>query len=335
MALAEACEALWRNQENHWAPPQEPHLRPSLREVQVITALKNYLKLKPDDASVHLTLVQIFQSLNFMDAAYDHLQAAYQHLRRAPEETLANFQERQRSLAQILKEAEKDLKKRRDHFDLRSPRANYLQKFAMARGKERDPSLPGGLVLTALNILQEATKDPKFKKLNHDEQKYVVLAQVHLLLMLGRINEVLTIKDDLPKILGLGSLQFEALAAGAIGDYRELDRVLVRMEKELLPSKEFFHPDQIHVFANGPDSPLIGASLGMMSLLIRSAEVRKESVKRGLAEFRTLRGIMMLEQGDTAKAAQFFRDALQTAGRNMHFPDRPIAERYLQLMGRK
>ena len=50
------------------------------------------------------------------------------------------------------------------------------------------------------------------------------------------------------------------------------------------------------------------------------------------AEWRTLRGLFALEFGDTAKAQEHFAEALRSAGPHLSFPDRPIAERYLELL---
>jgi Tfp pilus assembly protein PilF len=50
------------------------------------------------------------------------------------------------------------------------------------------------------------------------------------------------------------------------------------------------------------------------------------------ANSRTLRGLLALESGDTAKAAELFAEALRIAGPDVRFSDRTIAERYLELL---
>jgi hypothetical protein len=347
LILAESTLTLLNQQENIWAQgPQraDSALRMNLREMQVIAALKSYLTLQPDDANVHLEMWKIFRGLHYLDAAHEHLQAAAQHLRRTPGETAANFQERQRQIAQVIQEEEKELKKRRDHFDLRSARQGQLQKFELAlniayrtidaNNKERTDWQGLGLALKALSILQESLQDARFKHLTDSEKRQVILWQAHVLLKLGRIHEVEAMREELPKILGAGSLHLEAGLAAATGNYKELDQVLLRIEKEI-GGKDFNPVTLTYLMApRSADAPVfsqVGATLGLMPILTRHAD----SIRERVAELRTLRGIMALEQGNTDQAARFFREALRMAEPNMQFTDRPVAERYLDLMGKR
>ncbi len=54
---------------------------------------------------------------------------------------------------------------------------------------------------------------------------------------------------------------------------------------------------------------------------------------RELADWRVLRGMLALEQGDNAVAAKYFQEALDLGEREkFQFESRPIAVRYLQLI---
>jgi hypothetical protein len=51
-----------------------------------------------------------------------------------------------------------------------------------------------------------------------------------------------------------------------------------------------------------------------------------------LYNVKTLRGILLLEAGDTKQARAIFQAVLQEAGNEHGFSDRPIAQRYLELL---
>ena len=57
------------------------------------------------------------------------------------------------------------------------------------------------------------------------------------------------------------------------------------------------------------------------------------SASRQMAEFRVLGGLLALEEGKTASAARYFRQALNSGGGDsFDFPSRGVAFRYLQLI---
>jgi hypothetical protein len=75
---------------------------------------------------------------------------------------------------------------------------------------------------------------------------------------------------------------------------------------------------------------------GINPMMLHNLNSYPDFVHR-LAEFRVLRGLLLLEQGDNAAAATSFRDALATAGdagEQMHFNGRVFARRYLELIER-
>jgi hypothetical protein len=61
-------------------------------------------------------------------------------------------------------------------------------------------------------------------------------------------------------------------------------------------------------------------------------DAKAQSMVRPIADNLTLRGIMALEQGDTAAARSHLRAALKMAGPGVFFVERPIAERYVELL---
>ena len=97
--LATAYRFMWQNQEEHWVGPRqfEPDsiTRQKLRQVQIIAAMEQSLRLHPQDAISHDTLARIYMSNNFyMDIALEHFQAAYNYRSRAPGESLENYKKR-------------------------------------------------------------------------------------------------------------------------------------------------------------------------------------------------------------------------------------------------
>ncbi len=81
-----------------------------------------------------------------------------------------------------------------------------------------------------------------------------------------------------------------------------------------------------------PIGPLAAEELrGQFSLVVSQMD-RLHMIMNELCNALTLRGILALEAGETAAALVHFERALTTAGPNFNFSDRPIAQRYLDLL---
>ena len=83
----------------------------------------------------------------------------------------------------------------------------------------------------------------------------------------------------------------------------------------------------------GPASRL-GSSLVQQETLLK--ELRKLSQERvDVAQVRLMRGLLALEAGKLAEAAQHFRGCLRILPAVANMPDEAIARRYVEILGGK
>src|SRR5262249_27334214 len=124
--------------------------------------------------------------------------------------------------------------------------------------------------------------------------------------------------------------RFSYLLAAAAGNYDEagkyLDELIRAAEKQAADFATRHFQAQLFQGSVTPSS--------MINMLGGVGEAR-----RGLATYRTLRGMVALEQGDTTTAAKLFREALETSGGKatpdggtFQFEGRAIALHYLPLL---
>jgi hypothetical protein len=153
----------------------------------------------------------------------------------------------------------------------------------------------------------------------------------HLLLMMGRASYL---PAGMGKV-GSGRADFRVFYAAALGNYAELDQVLAEMERlrlanraQSLSSAVILNGINQGVLDQLPLLPRVLANYAAWTRLQRAMD----DLARPEAEVRTLRGIMALEQGDTAAALSHLAGALQAAGPDAYFQDRAIAERYVELL---
>jgi tetratricopeptide (TPR) repeat protein len=317
LVLAQAYQHLWYDLEGRWTSnrTQRPQ---QLRQVQLSTALRNSLTLRPDSPQIHHLLRQYYFRINYLDLALEHLNEEYRLTRsggRRPGMTLEQVQQQLDELQKLIKEVDTLVQRSRNEFEVEA--ANQPLNFKTQRAMER------GLAKRALELLQQADAAQKA----HAE----VDLQVLLLLTTGQADEVRGgLEPALKPLLGANYEWYHTLLAAASGDYRsagEYVEQILELSRPGLPQAALFLSD-FPVFRGQtkPDSLFLGVN----SLL---------SAARNLAALHTVRGILALEQGDNEAAAKSFRDALQV-GRapgekgpsDMTFDGRPIAVRYLRLI---
>jgi tetratricopeptide (TPR) repeat protein len=351
LMLAETYKVLWR-QEDHWAGPSgsaSTLFRPTLRQLQILSALRHYLALQPQDPDVNWAVSKLYLEMNYLDAALEHLQTAYKNLRSVRpdaknELAMQAYKEREKNWPEFIKNLEAELKKRRNDLDLRASHHPDFAKFLFAlvlpyktidaKNKETvEPNM--GLAKKALEILQNA----KIADMKPHEHQQSVLWQVRLLMHLGQLKQVQEGLPDLKEVLGLAYFEYGVLVNGALGNYPGADAALQGLEKALKPGKA---EDKLlegiralaHSLAVGPLA--VPRPEGLLEAEFRLTDARQKYVQYlrariQLAELRMLRGILALEQGDTASAALLLREARDFLG-PLHFADRPVLLRYLELV---
>lgn len=327
LVLSDACKTLMNFQEDYWAnyrgdrPMQG--LRTSLRQVQIVTALTTYLDLRPDDAPMHEQVGKIFLQLGFFDLALEHLQQAALHFDQVRPNTsdpnvLDDFKNRKKAFEKRVSDLEIGVSKRRDEYRLAATARQGLDKFQAALENER------GLVQEAVKELQAL----KPNTLSPQENEVRDFALVDHLLRMGRASY-------LGSSLGARSPRLRALHAAALGNYGDLDRALGDME--IIYRTIGAQTLSREVVVNGFSQSILGqfplcARIGSAHLSATAMVRTREELIRPEADLLTLRGIMMLEYGDTAAAHKHFQAAIERAGPDTYFLDRPIAVRYLELL---
>lgn len=353
--LAEAYGVIWHNQEDHWANysgTAGQFLRQDLRRMQELGALRRAVALEPRDPELHWALAQRYDNMYLLDLAREHASIACKNLNRLPRrlnEKDSELNQRKQSMLQMLKQIDQDLTARREDFDLRTRRSGLLEKYRVAiqtrytrleKTKEFVDERGRGLALVALDMLHELLNDTmKLSQLSKEEQGEVAHGLVHLNILVGRWQEARQL---------LGNLEpspfyhnYQAMLAASVGDYETLDKALAQMEKSVPVDRalEIFSRragELVTVFTVN-DLPPHARILSYLQARL-DAMLAEEAYVRTLmaaSPLRTLRGVFALEQGDTVGAREHFQRAINPAGPQLPFVDRPIAARYLELMETK
>ena len=339
-----------------------PLERQTLRMIQVLAALTHFVELEGDQPSFRLAQVErelseMYFNMNYLDVSLDHLIRAREALADMtvqPEQKaiVARFRE---ELDQIYKGLSADVKKRRDYFDLKVSEGQqpFWQKVQIAltlpyhitneKNETRDDPRGLGLAQRALDILQHQTN---VAKLSDEDKALYARLELQLLLTMGRVREA---REDLgrglEKLLGPGYDVFRLTLCAATGDYQQADEALARLEEiEATAEKRLNEQRQkaleerrswyLMTLGFDPALPFVPiARVGQFMLqqqFIRLPPVPLVPDKK--APLQALRGLLALEQGNTAAATRHFQRSLRTQGPQGQFPDRPIVERYLRLL---
>jgi hypothetical protein len=338
--------------------------------VQIINAFQNALTIQPENVQVHEILHELYLNMGYLDLALEHLAGARKGMdSRVPAsaEQAAAFQQLKEKYDQRLKAFGDEVNRRKEAFklDTSGQQIDAVAMFGLALmnrfnddAQGRDQKVPRGLVKLGLQLLLDAN----FDTFKDDPIKMHAFAswELYLLLTTGQAREAAAGLENkkLRGVLGLGEYEeMQALAAAALGDYAAADKFLEQAEKaRQLPPDEQILDDQ-RKFADvlaehlassaawtpagtghiGPLARLGTFYLGMNGLLDPLTKMAKE--RRDVAELRLIRGTLALEAGDMAAAAKHFRASsailpliLPLA---LDFTDRPIAQRYLELLEAK
>jgi tetratricopeptide (TPR) repeat protein len=340
--------------------------RQTIRQIQLTTALNHVVSLEEDQpdpalADIHWELAQIYLRMHYLDVALEHLARAHDivnHIQPPPELKMV-FDRRREQFESIFKNVGEEVKKRRAHYDLQAarPGLTILGKFAIAllepykttdennRATEDRRGL--GLARLGLDLLRQAN----ISQMTEQEKQAYANLDFRLLLTMGRVREAREgLVPGLRNLLGPAYDQVEVVLGAATGDYARADQALAALEKQVAEVSKVlrdkraraaaeFRPWLISLLAL--DSPahtqlIVRAALNLLQQKIAYVDSRAFEVPTlgSTASLRSLRGLLALEQGDTKAAATHFRAALRQAGPSEPFPDRPIVERYLQLLTR-
>jgi hypothetical protein len=346
--LAYGMEQAWSRRGNALGPKSD---REVIREAQITTALRNCLELDPDNYSLRLEFAKLMYQFHHLDAALEQLALAQKsfeaerHLAR-DRQKLEAFKDQQKQLAEFYKQSERDIKNRRRDYDLTTSKREPLQKFEVAvlapyRTVDADNKTvtdPRGMGLTLEGLKQLQNVAPE--SLKEEQETNLRFLRFRLLLQLGRLNDATT---ELVPVVDKLPIHESILWHSAVsGDYEDIDKHLARfdeMAEQMAPMAK----------VNGQFAGMIamvralqGADFVAPLARLGSTYFAEDVIRRGFsaywinmerrANWRSLRGLFALESGDTAAAETHFADALRLAGPEMPIIDRPIVERYLELI---
>jgi|GEM_PF-3582599 len=329
-----------------------PPDRVDVRQVQMVTALRNYLDLKPDDWRVRHEFARLFYSLHHFDAGLEQMTLVLEKL--AKERRKARDKRNhdallalEKDLTEFHKNIERDVKRRRGDYDLMTAKKEPMQKFQVAVlipydsfDKENKPVRdPGGMGLSLEGLKQLQSISPD--SLPAADKSMLHYFRCRVLLQLGRLGEA---SNELFEVKDAPVQQTLLWHFAALGAYELMDSTLARLEDQaeqelpLAPASRnlavsLAAAQRLHMIGEQPTLPRIFSYLNrysMPGLAEITMAVRQALEKR--ADLRTLRGMLALEVGDTARAEEHLAQALKIAGKGVYFPDRPIAERYLELI---
>jgi tetratricopeptide (TPR) repeat protein len=299
-------QRLWENQEARYPYP----LLQLLRHIQAVTAYQNALTLKPDDSEVHLNLARIYRhsyvglhltrnsqaqpQISFVDVEMEHLKEFLRLMRAAGPVSVTSAdgsgprRETPDEFAKRMEGMERELKQREKEIDLQGRRNNYEVTAANKPPLEKAKTAVAlGLVKQALDALSEIPEPLSGEAKELDIRLKLATGQAAALLG-GDFSS-----DEWNNIF----------LAAAVGDYYTaetlLDQFLHQMQTEF--ARGLLQGVRIQAFQAGLHP------LGLVGM-VRMPELYKDQANDWV-----LWGLLAVEEGETAKAAQRFRQALEVA----------------------
>jgi tetratricopeptide (TPR) repeat protein len=351
--LVKAYDILWKLQEDRWTarrlptdeelirqfriqppwpwgdrpPPLPLNWVQSLRLFQLLTALQQAQKLRPDSSLLHFLLARTYLMVPshpypLPSIPYPYDEWAMEHLTRAKELAQAAGPAEQTRLKEITDfetayaDVPKLLKRQRDDFELRALGKAAMDKAALAFQR--------GLSQVALEELEKAK--PAERGLHGN------LWYLYLLLVRGRVDILRQMQQEYGKQLlpGTDGIWLNAMVAAACGDYGEADQELGQFITDFRQEEtKRFVALMGGTLAETPQPfPLTYQVAGWFLRVPQFQSLPQLPLRWGAAE--TLRGLLTLEEGNTAAAAQHFREAEAVLGPRSPSEARPVAAHYLQ-----
>jgi hypothetical protein len=315
--------------------------RTEIREIQLVTALRNYLDLRPEDWERHFELARLHYHLHLLDAGLETHAAALKSLdkfraRVTSRRDLEVLREREKRELDVYKQMEREVKRRRADYELRSARFKNdpMSKFRLAVAQpyqtvdanNKDYTDPRGMGL-ALEALKQLRSVPP-ESVNAQEKAELYFWKFRLSIQQGRLADAAN--ELVPSALG-DELFFACglWQAAAMGDYQDMDSALGRMEQGLPIGQRAF--EGIRVVTRMPELVLAPQWQPIYEQALANTAYPYIQTAGAAATLRTLRGLVALEFGETRAAGQHFEIALRLGG-DYYFADRPIAERCLALI---
>lgn len=345
--LADAYRVL-QKEERHWCRGQAtPYdsMREKLREMQAAAAMRSATQLEPTKPNLQQALANYYAKAGFLDLAAYHLQQAEQAARQA-----GSFEENViRGLEAMRKEMDDEVTRRQGDYQLRASRAQGFEKFRVAILEPYRFTTPDnqvqvdrngrGLVKTAIDVLEEMLQESNRAKLSEADRIEAIQQLLTLLLRTGQVSAAAVKLDAMSKDLGPITVKYYFYLAGVLGYYDVMQKELEKFELQKFETAAVAGiRDQVARHFSLATQRLGLGPLVLVESMIEGlqgqslqqiASLHNQRVQS--LDLMVLAGITALEAGDTARARQALREVLRLAGPD-RFHDRPIAERYLELL---
>ncbi len=359
LILVEANDLL-RAQEDYWAIPfgGSSEQRSRLRQFQMIAGHFNAAQLTPDQFDYNYRLGELYHQQQLFDLALEHMQLAHKALEAkrssARDDPKKVDMKIKGFLDQKVVPLEKTVGLRLAKLKENTGSAPPLQKANYAlNGKHQEMNQQTGRVEeTRLGLGKkglELVVAIDVKTLSDKDQQVYLPLLFNMLIEMGRADLLVghlqesNIRKALPPLL---LAQYQALAAGAIGDYEGMDEALRDFEKGLREGFPIMHKDvQVRGEACVASTFLVAAHHCPLTLLVNVAFLTapqlmsldqavgmSNKVYNDLFNAMTLRGIAALEAGETKRALEIFEATLAEAGDAHFFSERLLARRYRDLL---
>ena len=271
--------------------------------------------------------------MGYYDLALDHLREATNQVKAAaPPEAAGRKKEYELRLARqerFLGEVEKEVGELQNEYELHALKLPPAQRRLLAFA-------PFGLAKLALTSLEQAD----MTQLSPQEANLYV----YLLVTTGQTGKITDeagkpgVFPDIPnlkKALGREFHWNQAVLSAAVGDYARASKALE--EAQPPPFKPSRPPlaDVLQAMTFGRLQPHPLCRLTIAPFLQQQFANAELALARqqGESNFHVLQGLVALDEGDVEAARRHFRAALQSAKLTPPFESRPIAVRYLQLLG--
>ena len=211
----------------------------------------------------------------------------------------------------------------------------FAGQYSELRG-EKQIQTPFGLGKKALEVLQAIPKGG----LKEEEKPKFLEIYLDLMFRMGDVDQIAEElqKDDFRKALGPFMLsQFQLFVGGIRGDYQTADEGAAGVEKHYREVAAFYRTciDQSFFFCPSMSSGASQATAYAFRVNTDIGFVESTGVHNDLFNIMTLRGILALESGDTAKARAIFEEIHTAAGDTVFFTERTIADRYRALLNQQ
>jgi hypothetical protein len=357
-ALLEANEMSRTHQEDYWigyrrqsGAAHPSNLRDRLRHTLTLASAYHMMILQPENPDNHDRLAELYLQQNYIDLALHHCEEAYKGFERLTLE-ITDVKQREAVLksykdGKIAPLAQR-VRLRLAKFKEMTEKDPPLIKAAKAIDGQAEEFVDGKESLVNLGLAQKAMEileSIDASTLKKEEAGPHLSFGLELRLRLGRAGEVaefLKHPDNKEAVTSFAFVDKHLFAAGAVGDYESMEQALTMIEdQQRLVAKKVSEAVVIQRHAISVSFltiplqnhlPLVYHALDLPGDVYKNALTPTDHGVRGnVYNTMTLRGILALEAGETKQARDLFAAALKEAG-DIHYPDRPIATRYLELL---